>query len=293
MVFLRFKLLFFYFFVSKFLLLGQQIKEPRQVAEWTKHMDPFRIVGNLYYVGTYDLGCYLIATSKGNILINTGVQSSGPEIKHNIESLGLKLKDIKILLTTQAHYDHVGAMAYIKRNTHARLLVDAADAQVLKDGGKSDYEMSKYGATFEPVNPDQLLQDSNKIILGDMSLTLLHHPGHTKGSCSYLLNVQDGLKKYSVLIANMPSIVTDRKFSSITDYPSIEKDYAYTLTGLKNIHFDIWLASHAGQFDLHEKYKSGQPYNPSVFNDANGFANKLSELQRAFDEKLKADKIKS
>jgi len=83
-------------------------------GKWSKDYEPFRIAGNLYYVGTYDLGCYLIATQKGHILINTGLEESVPMIRSHIETLGFKFSDIKILLTTQAHYDHVGGMAEIK-----------------------------------------------------------------------------------------------------------------------------------------------------------------------------------
>ena len=82
--------------------------------EWTTPFPAHRVIGNVYYVGTYDLACFLITTPGGNILINTGMDSSAPMIKSSIESLGFKLKDTKILLTTQAHVDHVGAMAELE-----------------------------------------------------------------------------------------------------------------------------------------------------------------------------------
>src|SRR5688572_32739135 len=110
-------------------VLAQKVNEPQNGnPQWSQPFPAFRIVGNLYYVGTYDLACYLIVTPAGNILINTGLAASTPVIKANIEALGFKLADTKILLTTQAHYDHVGAMAEIKRLTGAKMMVDAADA---------------------------------------------------------------------------------------------------------------------------------------------------------------------
>src|SRR6187401_2485803 len=154
----------------------QEIKEPKTTAEWTAAYQPFRIAGNLYYVGTYDLGCYLITTSQGNILINTGLAASLDQIKSNIETLGFKFSDIKILLTTQAHYDHMGAMAAIKKATGAQLMVDEKDADVLATGGSSDYALGKYGITFKPVKPDRLLHDNDTIKLGNMQLVTLHHP---------------------------------------------------------------------------------------------------------------------
>jgi len=264
---------------------AQKIKEPRTTAEWEKAYQPFRIAGNLYYVGTYDLGCYLITTSQGNILINTGLAASITQIKNNIEELGFKFSDTKILLTTQAHYDHVGAMAAIKNQTRAKLMVDEKEADVLATGGASDYELSIYGTSFEPVKPDRLLHNNDTISLGGMHLVLLHHPGHTKGSSSYLFTVKDEKRSWKVLIANMPTIVTDRPFPAISAYPEIEKDYAYTFDAMKNISFDIWLASHASQFNLHTKHKPGDAYNPSAFIDQQGYDIALSDLKKQYDKK--------
>ncbi|MEP7252202.1 MAG: subclass B3 metallo-beta-lactamase [Ginsengibacter sp.] len=271
-------------------LTAQDVKEPRVVPEWERSYQPFRIAGNLYYVGTYDLACYLITTSKGNILINTGLASSAKQIKNNIESLGFKVSDTKILLTTQGHYDHMGAMAAIKKMTGARLMVDEKDADALASGGSSDYEMGKYGVSFQPAKPDRLLHDGDIVELGEMKLLMLHHPGHTKGSCSYLLTVKDNDLSYKVLIANLPSIITDRKFNAITAYPTIAEDYAYTLKAMKNISFDIWVASHASQFGLHEKHKPGDRYNPEAFRDQKGYDAALAALQKQYDDKLKKDR---
>jgi len=268
---------------------AQKINEPRTTAEWTATYQPFRIAGNLYYVGTYDLGCYLITTTKGNILINTGLAASESQIKNNIEKLGFKISDTKILLTTQAHYDHMGAMATIKQSTGAQLMVDEKEADVLASGGNSDYELGQYGTSFKPVTPDRLLDDGDTIRLGDMQLVMLHHPGHTKGSCSYLFTIKDDQRSYRVFIANMPTIVTGKKFTEITAYPGIAGDYAYTFKAMKNIKFDLWLASHASQFKLHDKHKPGDSYNPAAFIDQPGYDSALSELQKQYDEKVKKD----
>ena len=128
--------------------------EPKVDSDYIKPYPPFRIAGNLYYVGTYDLASYLITTSTGNILINTGTATSAAQIKKNVEALGFIFKDIKVLLITHAHYDHVGAIAAIKQQTGAKLMVDAADEDVLESGGQSDYELGKYGVTFKPVKPE-------------------------------------------------------------------------------------------------------------------------------------------
>lgn len=271
---------------SSFLATAQQVKEPKDTpAEWSKPYPPFRIAGNLYYVGTDDLACYLIVTPKGNILINTGLAASLPLIKANLETLGFKFNDIKILLTTQAHYDHMGAMSAIKKATGAKLMVNEKDAAVVADGGNSDYALGGHGPTFEPVKTDRLLHNGDVVKLGDMRLVMLHHPGHTKGSCSFLFDVKDGNRKYKVLIANMPTIVTDKKFSEVHTYPDIARDYAYTIDAMKKLTFDIWLSSHSSQFGLHRKNKPGGVYNPAAFMDKIGYDKAIKDLEIQFSKK--------
>jgi len=281
-----FFLLFFLF--GALIVQAQKVFEPsaEKHPEWTRPFPPFRIVGNLYYVGTADLACYLIVTSGGNILINTGLASSEPQIIANIKTLGFRISDTKILLTTQAHFDHLGAMAAIKKITKAKMMVDEGDAAVVADGGLSDYDLKGDVRTFTPVKVDRILHNSDIIKLGNMNLTILHHPGHTKGSCSYLFDVKDNERSYRVLIANMPTIVTDKKFSDIASYPNIAKDYAYTLKAMKNLTFDIWLASHGTQFDLLSKHKPGSPYDPSAFADKKNYYNQIDELQAEYDKKI-------
>ncbi|MEJ7645724.1 MAG: subclass B3 metallo-beta-lactamase [Chryseolinea sp.] len=266
---------------------AQKVSEPQNANnEWSRPYKPFRIVGNVYYVGTYDLACYLIATEKGNILINTGLAASASMIKENIETFGFKFADTKIVLTTQAHYDHVGAMAAIKKITGAKLMADDKDAGVLSDGGTSDYELGKLGRTFEPVSVDCLLKNGDTIKLGSTRLVMLHHPGHTKGSCSFLLDVKDEQKTYKVLIANMPTIVTDKEFSGIPSYQDIALDYAYTLDAMKTLSFDIWLSSHASQFGLHTKHKPGDAYSPRAFIDRKGYDDSVRDLEAQYQKKM-------
>ncbi|WP_406826943.1 subclass B3 metallo-beta-lactamase [Pedobacter sp. KACC 23697] len=266
---------------------AQVVHEPssKNHPEWSTPFPPFRIVGNLYYVGTADLACYLLVTPKGNILINTGLASSERLIGESIKKLGFKLSDLKILLTTQAHFDHLGAMAAIKKVTGAKFMVDYADAQVAADGGLSDYDLDGKVAVFEPIKVDRILHNNDIIRLGGMELIMLHHPGHTKGSCSFLLTVNDQKRKYRVLIANLPTIVTDKKFADVSSYPQIAKDYAYTLRNMKNLKFDLWVASHGSQFDLLKKHQPGDLYNPGAFTDVKSFYDYLDELQVVYEKK--------
>ncbi|MBC9912379.1 subclass B3 metallo-beta-lactamase [Chitinophaga varians] len=269
---------------------AQKVQEPTRVPpEWNQPQKSFRIAGNLYYVGTYDLASYLITTSDGNILVNTGLAASEKSIRENIEALGFHFKDIKILLNMQAHYDHMGAMAAIQRKTGAQFMVDAGDASVAETGGKTDYlsgGLVTPVSTFKPVKVNRILHDKDTIRLGDMKLVMLHHPGHTVGSCSFIFEVKDDQRTYRVLLANMPTIIINRKFSEITTYPGMAKDYGYTLNTMPGINFDLWLAAHASQFDLHKKHKDGDPYNPAAFAGREDYDKELADLKAAYQQKL-------
>jgi len=141
----RKKYLFITVLIAKFLavdfsaLAQDAIRPPLTNESWTKDYQPFRIVGNLYYVGTFDLASFLITTPKGHILINSGLAESVPMIRSHIEALGFKFLDIKILLATHGHFDHVAGMAEIKKLTGAKMMIESGDAQILSDGGNSDY----------------------------------------------------------------------------------------------------------------------------------------------------------
>jgi metallo-beta-lactamase class B len=262
-------------------------KPPFVQAEWSKDYRPFRIAGNLYYVGTYDLACYLIATPNGHILINTGLEGSVPLIRKHVQSLGFKFEDIKILLATHAHYDHVAGMAAIKQATGAKLMIQEKDAKAMADGGASDYALGSHGASFEPVRADKVLKNGEIIKLGTMQVKLLHHPGHTPGASSFSFTVRDEKRAYKVLIANMPSILDETELSGMAGYPEVGKDYARTLASMKNEQFDIWLASHASQFALHDKHKPTDPYRPEAFFDKAGYDKAIAALKKTYDEKIR------
>src|SRR6185436_222574 len=108
---------------------------------------------NLYYVGTYDLAVYLITSPAGHMLINTGYGESTGKIRANIEALGFKLADIKLLLATHGHGDHDGAMADINKLTGARMLMPEADACMLETGGVEDYRFpqGRPAPIYEPI----------------------------------------------------------------------------------------------------------------------------------------------
>jgi metallo-beta-lactamase class B len=253
---------------------------------WVQEFMPFRIAGNLYYVGTRDLACYLLSTPKGLILINTGLPGSDTMIERHVEMLGFKYKDIRIILASHAHFDHAGGIAAVQKATGAKVMIEWRDALALADGGNSDFEFGGKGYMFAPVKADRWLKDHDTISFGGMHILVLAHPGHTKGSCSFLFTVKDSARSYRVAIVNIPSILSETQFPSMPTYPDVAKDYAYTLKSLKALHFDIWLASHASQFDLEEKWKPGDGYHPQAFIDRAGYDAILKDKQEQYNKKM-------
>jgi metallo-beta-lactamase class B len=267
---------------------------PINNPNYVKPFEPFRVVGNLYYVGTYDLAVYLITTPEGGILINTGVNDSVSGIRANIEKLGFKFNDIKLLLATHGHWDHVAGMAEIKKLTGARMLMHEGDAELLETGGGFDFRFPQgRGSIYEPVKVDQRLKDGDKIRLGGTELTLHHHPGHTKGASSFTFSTEDGGRKYSVLIVNMGSINPGVNVSFMPAFPEITEAYASTLAKQKQMKPDIWVASHAGQFNMHDKYKPGDPYDPNRFVDPQGYVAKIEFYQKRYRGQLEKDRAKA
>jgi metallo-beta-lactamase class B len=253
--------------------------------DWRRPYPPFRIVGNVYWVGTYDLSTYLITTNQGHILVNTGMADTVPLIKEGIEKLGFKFADTRILVATHAHGDHVEGLADLKQQTGARVMM--MDSPLLEDGGKSDFLLGDRPALhFKPVTVDRRLKDKDTITLGDVTLTAHHHPGHTKGATSFTWTVREGGRDYRVVIANMGSINGGAMMTGMPKYPTIGQDYARTFAAQKALPVDVFLASHAGQFRMHEKYKPGDAYDPNRFVDPKGYLASVERLEKIYADQL-------
>jgi len=256
-----------------------------------KPFPPFHIMGNLYYVGTDDLASYLIVTSKGNILINSDLQSTVPMIKANIEKLGFKFSDIKILLISHAHYDHAGGSKLIKEETHATYMVMDADVPVIESGGKSDFAYAnKLKVHFPPTTVDKILHDGDQVKLGGTILTAHLTPGHTPGCTTWTMIVTDHGRAYHVVILGSENVNGEYKLVNNTQYPTIAKDYEQSFKTLKSLPCDIFLGAHGGFFNLKEKYPLlTNQFNPFI--DPLGYKKYIAKKERAFYKKLNKQRV--
>jgi metallo-beta-lactamase class B len=222
--------------------------------KWNEPAEPAKIVGPIYFVGTKGLGVFLVTTSQGHILLNTGMPPSGPMIEKSIAKLGFRPQDIKIILTGHAHVDHCGATAYLKKNTAAQCAMIDAEVPLIESGGKTDFQYGSYSEfAFEPVKVDRVLRDGETIKLGDVAITVLHTPGHTKGSATFATNVVDGGTAYAVVFPGSSSVNPGYRVMRDPSYPGICDDYRRTLHTLEMLKPDIWLGAHNDDYGLERK----------------------------------------
>jgi metallo-beta-lactamase class B len=271
----------------------QRVKRPIANPEWEQPFPGFKIVGNTYYVGTYDLGCYLIDTGAGLILVNSGAPGSYPLMKANIEALGFKTGDIKVITSTHGHWDHVGDLAAFQKDAPAaKTYMSERDAPVLESGGNLDYRQPNgQGIIYDPVKVDVRTKPGDHIKLGNTDMTVLQAYGHTPGATSFAYQVTDAGKTYNVLIVNMDGINAGVKLLGSPGYPTIVEDFKNTLAMQATYTPDIWVSSHAGQFNLHEVYKPGDAYNPARFGDLTAYKGKIAGYQKAYEAQLAEERV--
>jgi len=256
--------------------------------DWTAPFPPFKIAGNLYYVGSKGLANYLITTPEGHILINSDLETNVPLIKASIEKLGFKFADVKILLISHAHWDHDAASDTITKLTGAKYMVMDADVPVVESGGKADFH---YGndpsAQYPPTRVDRVLHDGDEVTVGGTVLVAHLTPGHTKGCTTWTMKVQDARKTYNVVIVGSPNVNAGYRLVNNAAYPQIASDYEKTFRVLKSLPCDIFLGAHGAYFDLETKYPRLKERGVGAFVDPAGYKKYVDEREQAFTTELR------
>jgi metallo-beta-lactamase class B len=254
---------------------------------WTRPFPPFRIAGNLYYVGSEDLASYLVVTPNGLILINSSLDESVPLIRKSVETLGFKFRDIKILLISHAHYDHDAGSARILRLTGAKYEVMDADVSVVETGGRTDFN---YGAEADQHYPrahvDRILHDGSTVRLGGSVLTTHLTPGHTKGTTTWTLDEKEKGKTLHAVIIGSPNVNPGYKLVGNKAYPRIAEDYKHTFEVLNSLPCDLFLGAHGGYFGLTGKYPRWKAGDEDAFVDPAGYKAYVAEREHTFEAEL-------
>lgn len=276
------------FFLIALLLvypLSAEAQPDEEARSWNRRVKPFRVIGNVYYVGASGVTSFLIATSAGHILLDSGFEETVPLIKDNVEELGFRLEDIRILINSHAHIDHAGGLATLKEMTGAELMVSEADALLMATGGRGDFQWGDR-FSYKPVKTDRILRDQDKVELGGVTMVARLTPGHTKGNTSWTMKVSEAGREYDVLFLGSASapgynLINNEKYANIVD------DYVYTFKLLKTLPCDVFLGAHGEFFSLDEKMKrlaSGE--NPNPFVDPGGFRRHIEESETGFHKQL-------
>lgn len=260
-------------------------------ADWTAPFPPFKIAGNLYYVGSKGLANYLITTPQGHILINSDLETNVPLIRASVEKLGFKFTDIKILLISHAHWDHNAGSAAIKALTGAKYMVMDADVSVVESGGKSDFHYGNEPTfLYPPTRVDQVLHDGAEVKLGGAVLVAHLTPGHTKGCTTWTMKVQEAGKTYNVVIVGSPNVNPGYQLVNNPAYPQIAADYERMFRVLQSLSCDIFLGAHGDYFGLKTKYPRLQRSGLAAFIDPEGYKKYVADKERAFRTELAKQK---
>ncbi len=245
-------------------------------AQLDARFPPFRIIGNIYYVGTESLASYLVNTEDGHILINSSFERTVPLIQESVEELGFEFEDVAIIIGSHEHADHMEGDILAKQRTGAEVVVMAEQVPGLiamhRDGRR------------HPI--DRVIADGDKVRLGTASLTAHLTPGHTDGCTSWELEVEEAGQRYKAVINCSIGVNPNFVLWDNEDRPGIVDQYRYSHQKLRTLAADIPLGSHPAMFNMMEKHAllGNTPTNPFI--DPEGYMLEITINERAMEFRL-------
>jgi metallo-beta-lactamase class B len=256
-------------------------------SSWTEPFAPFRVAGNLYFVGTRGVSSYLLTTPDGHILIDTGLEQAVSQVRANVENLGFAVRDIKILLSSHAHFDHVEGHAEMQRLTGATVMAIGEDAAALSSG-KDNSALG--GPAWKPVKVGRTLRDGDTVTLGGVTLTAHLTAGHTKGCTTWTTTVAEGGKTLRVVFIGGTSVNQGVRLLDNSRHPTIVADYERTFKVLKELQADIFLAQHPNMFEMERKVARMKAGAGNPFVDPQGFKEFVAAAEQSFLSQLKRER---
>jgi metallo-beta-lactamase class B len=256
----------------------------RAMRAWNRRAEPFRIVDNVYFVGTNELAIFLIQTPDGNILIDSGFEDTVPLIQGSVEKLGFRFADTKILLSSHAHMDHVGGHAKVRALTGARIFATAPDAAVIRSGGGGPLALDM---SWPPAIVDHVLEDGEKVELGGRVLVAHLTAGHTPGATTWTTTVTEAGRRLNVVFFSSSTLFAEMPLENNPEYPQIARDFERSYAFWRAVPCDIFLAPHGHFFQLEDKRdRLAHGETPNPFIDPQGFARLISEQESNFRRRL-------
>jgi metallo-beta-lactamase class B len=261
--------------------------------------EPFRIAGNLYYVGANDVTSFLITGPEGHVLIDGGYPGTPPLIMASIAKLGFNIRDVKILVNSHAHYDHAGGLAELQKASGAQLWVSEGDADVVAAGGAGDPSLGRLTfASYLPIlrypapRVDHRFKDGATIHVGPIKLSAHITPGHTRGCTSWSFPVHDDDRVLQVVhrcSLNLPANAYKSLIGSGIS-PEIREEFERSFRILRSLPVDIWITSHAREFGRYRKFREREHVADPVapFIDREGYYASIDTAEMTFRKVLAA-----
>jgi metallo-beta-lactamase class B len=256
---------------------------------WNEPMEPFTVIANVHYVGTKTVSAWLITSPKGHFLIDAVVAQSAPQIAANIETLGYKIRDVKFLLNSHAHFDHAGGLAGLKQRSGATMVASAADKPYLEAGDIGHGPSG--GMKFPPVRVDRIIGDGERLSLGGVTLTAHLTPGHSPGCTSWSMDATGADKQNRHILFHCSSTVAGQSLVPEA-YPGMVANFRATFAKVRKLKADIFLANHDNFFDLHAKRARQKAGEANAFVDPGELARFNEMLERAFEGDLAKQRLK-
>lgn len=250
---------------------------------WNDASVPFKVFGNVYYVGTRTVSAWLIAGSQGHVLIDGAVPQSAPQIAANVKTLGFDIHDVKYLLNSHAHVDHAGGLAGLQRASGATMIASAKDKPYL-EAGDIGFGPSG-GIKFPPIRVDRIVRDGETIRLGNIALTAHLTPGHSPGCTSWSMTATGADKMRRRIFFHCSATVAGQSLVPEA-YPGMIRDFRATFAKVRRMKADIFLANHDNFFDLEKKRARLRAGDANAFVDPGELGRFNDTTEKAFGEEL-------
>lgn len=244
--------------------------------DWDKAGPPFRVHGNTWYVGTCGITALLVTGDEGHVLIDGGTAEGAAPIAANIEALGFALSDVKLLLHSHEHFDHVGGLAELQRRTGARLLASAEAGPVLESGRESA-EDPQYGMhdPFPAARVDGRVTPGEPIRLGSLTLVPVATPGHTPGALSWQWQSCEGETCAAIVYADSLSPISNDAYR-FNDHPGYVAGFRAGLDRLAALDCTLLLTPHPSASEMRRRLAAGSLFDePRCAAYARGIAERL------------------
>ncbi|GGK10393.1 subclass B3 metallo-beta-lactamase [Luteimonas terricola] len=257
-----------------------QLKAYTVHESWRQPIAPVRIADNTWHIGTANLGAILVKTADGAVLIDGGMPQAADMLLRHMADLGVSPGDLELIFLSQAHADHVGPLAELRRRTGARVAANAESAVLLARGGSDDIHFGD-AIVFPPVQVDRLLMDREVVELGGMRFTVHFMPGHTPGSMAWTWTDSDDGNSVRIAYADSLSAPGYQLIDN-PRYPRIVEDYRRSFDVVRALPCDVLLTPHPGS--------SGRDYADPAASKQMGCAGYADQAERDFEAQLQAER---